>query len=78
MGNREVIACWGISNVASLNVWEMRSDEAMLVGINDDEPEWCEIEFIPNEESLSDDYETVNVINFHGNIYRLDECMRVR
>ncbi|OME54009.1 hypothetical protein BSK59_15625 [Paenibacillus odorifer] len=74
---KQVIACWGISNVASLNVWEMQSDESMLVGINDDEPEWIEIEWRIDPESDDEENNSMAGIDYHGSFYRLDDCMRV-
>ena len=73
----QVIACWGICNTASLNVYEIEYglNDRMLVGINDDEPEWFPIEY-----RMAEEYEldwSVPGIDFHGSFYRLDECMRV-
>jgi hypothetical protein len=73
---KQVIASWVIANTASLNVWDMKSDEAMFVGINDDEPEWFEIEYRFDEENIDDGH--VAGIDFHGTFYRLDHCMRAR
>lgn len=75
---KQVIAVWGISNVASLNVWEMESDERILVGINDDKPEWCEIEWRIDPESDDEFNDGMSGIDFHGTFWRLDECMRIR
>lgn len=74
--NKKVIAVWGISNVASLNVWEMNADEAMLIGVNDDEPEWVEIEHRADEEDPEGDF--VAGVEFHGSFWRLDQCMRIQ
>jgi hypothetical protein len=69
---KKVIGVWGISNVASLNVWEI-NDEAVLVGVNDDEPEWCEIKY----QDFEDEEDIVSGIDFRNGFWRLDECMRV-
>jgi hypothetical protein len=66
------IAVWSMTNTASLNVWEMHNDEAMFVGINDDKPEWFEIEYQETEEG-----ELSACIDFHGTYHWLNECMRV-
>lgn len=78
----EVIASWGICNTASLNVFKFsKSNDAMLVAINDGKPEWCEIENCKREDwedRINIENEWVLGINFHGTSYFIDECMRCR
>jgi hypothetical protein len=68
---KKPIAGWVISNTGSLLVWDMHNDESMLVGINDDTPEWCEI-----QHAIDGDEEVYSYIDFHGSEWRLDGCMR--
>jgi hypothetical protein len=89
MEDKKVIAVWGMTNTSSVNVWEMsQGNDGMLVGINDDEPEWCEIEYkllseideIAPEDIVLDDEgfeDSVACIRFNGMWLRLDECMKV-
>ena len=72
------IASWGICNTASLNVFEFsKSGDAMLVAINDEKPQWYEIENCKDEEGGDEDGLSLG-INFHGTSYLLNECMRCR
>ena len=75
-----VIASWGICNIASLNVFEFsKSNDGILVAINDNKPIWCEIDSFEDEDwkdkELEDKYN--QGIDFNGTIYFLDECMRI-
>ena len=74
-----VIASWGICNTASLNVFEFsKSNDAILVAINDNKPIWCEIDSFKDEywkdKDLEDEYN--QGIDYKGTIYFLDECVR--
>jgi hypothetical protein len=67
---RKVIGGWVISNVSSLNVYEMsHSNDGMLVGINGLEPEWVEIQYTLDEEARA-------YIEYRESQWHLDECMR--
>lgn len=68
---RNVIAVWGICNTASLNVYEVDEGEAMLVGINDSEPEWVKIKL------ATPDNQYYYYIMYGDVEYKLNECMRV-
>ncbi len=70
MKTRRVIASWGLTNVASLNVYEFRYsiEDTMLVGINDQEPEEVVVEF--------NHYGRAYIV-FGGEKYYLDECIRL-
>ena len=75
------IASWGICNTASLNVFEFsKSNDAMLVAINDEKPEWCEIDSFVDEdwEDKGCEDELNLGIDYHGTTYFTDECMRCR
>jgi hypothetical protein len=73
-----VIASWGICNTASLNVFKIvdASDTKMLVAINDHKPEWCTVEHTVDPER-DEEEDLVSAIQFHGDYYFLDECMKV-
>jgi len=74
----KVIASWCICNTASLNVFKFE-DDRVLVAINDNKPEWYEIENCRDEDwedkNLEDEWNLG--INFNGSVYFLDECMKV-
>lgn len=73
---KKPIAVWVISNTASLNVWEHDENaDSLLVGVNNDEPEWVKIDHQVDPDS--EEFDTVTFIDFHGTVWRLDECMRV-
>lgn len=74
----EVIASWGICNTASLNVFKIE-DSRVLIGINDQQPEWYDIDSYVDEDwedkDLEDEYNLG--VEYGGSVYFLDECMRV-
>lgn len=74
--SREVIASWGISNTASLNVYSIEHgiDDVLIVGINDDEPEEVKVLYTT---SIDEEDESLPYIEFHGNHYFLNECIRL-
>lgn len=41
----KVIASYGLCNTASVNIYDIRYgiEDEVLAGINDQEPEWCQI-----------------------------------
>jgi hypothetical protein len=76
----EVIAYWGICNTASLNVFAFsESNDAMLVAINDNKPEWYEIDSFEDEDWK--DKELDDILNpgiqYSKTVYFLDECMKI-
>lgn len=83
MGNQTKlpIAAWVLCNTASLNVWEFSNcNEGMLVGVNNDVPEWCEIEYMSPEEidaDLLEENSLIACIRFNGTWNRLDECIKL-
>ena len=70
---REVIASYCLCNTASLNVYEISEDEA-LVGINGDEPEKCPITYVYTDEYSEDNKAC---LLYHGTYFPLDEFIRV-
>lgn len=69
----KVVGSWGISNVASLNVFKIEDDK-ILVAVNDLKPDWYEI----RNWDVDDLYNGENYIVFGGEPYYLSECISVR
>jgi hypothetical protein len=51
MTKREVIAAIGLTNTASVNIYEINHgiDDEVLAGINNEEPEWCTVEYTEDD-----------------------------
>lgn len=47
----KIIASYGLCNTASVNVYDVRYgiEDEVLAGINDQEPEWCQIDYNEDE-----------------------------
>lgn len=84
---RYPVGYWTCTNTSSVNVWEFSPcNDGILVGINDDEPEWCEIQYKTlneiedvSEMEIDDNIEDelIACIRFNGTWFRLDECMKI-
>lgn len=76
MQNEKIIGGWTLSNHGGLAVIDM-TDESMTVRWYDnEETEECEIIYEVREDS--EDGELEPCINYHGTLYFLADCMRVR
>lgn len=73
MEKRKPIAYIGLTNVASVQIYDLNGGDAVLAGISDHEPEWCEVYYKDDEES--DDVYTMFKL---GELeLSLDDAMRV-
>ena len=66
MENLKVIASYGLFNALSLNLYDIdHHEDRVLVGFNDDEPTWCDID------------DTGYGFDYGGTNYDLSSFMRV-
>ena len=67
--DKKVIAAWGISNTASLNVYDVEYgiNDRMLCGINDNTPRYYKVYYTAKGDAY---------IIYHRVRYHLNECMR--
>jgi len=66
-----VIACIGICNTASLNIYTFNTvEDKVLVGINNNLPEWCPISEVGESDEVS--------ILYGETMYSLSDAMRVQ
>lgn len=73
MEKRKPIAYIGLTNVASVQIYDLNGGDAVLAGINDEAPEWCEVYYEDDEES--DDVYTMFKL---GELeLSLDDAMRI-
>ncbi|PAE24061.1 hypothetical protein [Bacillus sp. 7894-2] len=83
MEKRKPIAYIGLTNVASVQIYDLNGGDAVLAGINDHEPEWCEVYYAidenNNDEFFEDSDEPVHEPRFKlGELeLSLSEAMRV-
>lgn len=73
---RKVIASYCLCNTVSINIYEIdyNIETMILVGYNDDEPEWVEASMRYEDD---DDTEGTYGFMFNGMFVPFNECMRV-